>query len=169
MRAIVTELMQLPIDYVRPANQNAPAGGLEDQFMTVLITDITGERGHQTKTEIVDSPDLLYAIDAQRKATASLQAFGAGSFDLLLDLNAMLDSDWAQWQFQQQNFGLILRRGPTDLTSIVPAQFWQRRARMEIDFYFIVHAEVRVPYFSSFDWTIYLDEDGSAHYGVEVS
>jgi hypothetical protein len=168
LRGVLTEILQLPVDYVRPANQNAPAGGLEVQFMTVLITNVTGERGHETKAEIPDSPDLMYTIEGMRKATAMVQAFGEGAFDLLLRLNALLDSEWATWQFQQANFGLVVRRGPTDLTALVPALLWQRRALMEIDFYFIVQAQVRVPYFASFSWTIYVDQDGSAHCEVQV-
>ena len=168
-RSLLTELLQLPSGYVRPANQNAPTGGVDAQYMTVLITTIQGERGHQTRSDIPGSSDLLYAIDGQRKATASVQAFGDGSFDLLMKLNALLDTDWSQWLFQQTNFGLVLRRGPNDLSTVIPAQFWQRRAQMEVDFYFIAHAEVRVPTFSSFEWTVYVDEDGSAHYEVQAS
>jgi hypothetical protein len=168
LRSCITELMQLPPAFVRPANQNAPAGGLEAEYMTVLITNVTGERGHQTRSSIDGSSDLLIAVDAQRKATASIQSFGDGSFDQLITLNALLDSDWSQWIFQQANIGLVMRRGPVDLTAIVPANLWQRRAQMEIDFYFIAHAEVRVPTFSSFEWTIYVNEDGSAHYEVIV-
>jgi hypothetical protein len=167
-RETIREILQLPPDYVRPANQNAPAGGLEAQFMTVLITNVTGERGTGTHTEVPNSHDLLYTIDGQRKATANVQAFGDGAFDLMLRLNALLDSEWGTWQFQQANFGLVERRGPTDLSTLVPAQLWQRRALMEIDFYFVVHAEVLVPYFSSFDVTVYIDQDGSAHYEVIV-
>lgn len=168
LREVIRDILQLPSDYVRPANQNAPAGGLESEFMTVLVNSVTGERGTETHKEIPDSTDLLYTIEGQRKATASVQAFGEGAFDLLLKLNALLDSMWGASQFQQSNLGLVERRGPSDLTTIVPALLWQRRALLEIDFYFIVHAEVRIPYFSSFEWNIHVDQDGEAHCEVTI-
>jgi hypothetical protein len=163
-RALITEVLQLPPDYVRPANQNAPAGGLEDKFITVSIGNVVGHGGIQKRTDITDSPDLLFTMTAQRTATATIQAFGAGSFDLLLNLNAMLEDEWATWLFQQRNIGFVARRGPNDLTEIVPAQFWQRRASLAVDFNFIITTQIRVPAFSSFDLSVYLDQDGEIHY-----
>jgi hypothetical protein len=167
-RELIRELLQLPANYVRPANQNAPAGGLEAEFMTVLIGQVSGAYGTQRRKEISGSPDLIFTIDGQRKGTATIQAFGEGAFDKLLALNVLLDTEWGTWLLQQSNLGLVTRRSPTDLSTLVPARLWQRRAVMEVDFYFIVHAEVRVPTFASFDVTIYLDEDGSAHQEVIV-
>lgn len=163
-RGLITELLQLPENYVRPANQNAPAGGLEDQFMTVLIGSVVGHGGTETRTDIPNSPDLLFTMEAQRRATATIQAFGLGSFDLLLNLNALLEGEWGTWQFQQANIGLVERRGPNDLTTLVPALLWQRRALLAIDFNFIVTAKVTVPCFSSFAWNVIVDEDGEAHF-----
>jgi hypothetical protein len=134
--------------------------------MTVLIGQVTGSRGTQKRSEVPGSTDLLFTVNGQRKATAVIQSFGEGAFDQLVDLNALLDSEWSQWLFQQANLGLVSRRGPSDLTTLVPAVLWQRRALMEVDFYFIAHGEVRVPTFGSFEWTIYVDENGSAHHEV---
>jgi hypothetical protein len=163
-RDIITDILQLPPDYVRPAEQNAPAGGLEDQFMTVMIGPVTGHGGVQTREDIPDSPDMMFTMRAQRKATATIQSFGSGSFDQLLDLNAMLEDEWGTWIFQQQNIGFVERRGPTDMTAIVPAQFWQRRATLAVDFNFVVTTQVRVPAFASFDMSVYIDQGGELHF-----
>lgn len=168
-RGLITELLQLPENYVRPANQNAPAGGLESQFMTVLIGSVIGHGGSETRTDIPDSPDLLFTMQAQRQATATVQAYGPDSFDLLLKLNALLEGEWGTWQFQQSNLGLVQRRGPADLTAIVPALQWQRRAALSVDFNFVITASVTVPCFSSFEWNVIVDEDGETHFTWDTS
>jgi hypothetical protein len=168
MRSIVRDLLALSENYVRPANQNAPAGGIESKYMTCLISTVIGSRGTETSKDVPGTLDIMRMIDGQRKATATLQAFGEGAFDLLVSLNALLDCDWAQWLFSQQNFGLVTRRGPSDLTTIIPAELWQRRAILELDFYFIAHAEIRVPCFGSFTADTYIDLDGHNHFEYQV-
>lgn len=169
-RDLVTELLQLPANFVRPANQNAGAEGLEDQFITILIGSVTGLGAIEDRIDIPNSNDLLFKIQAQRKATATIQAFGPDSFDLLLKLNALMsESQWSTWQFQQSNMGLIDIRGPNDLTALVPALLWQRRAVLSADFYFIINAQVRVPCFASFSWDVILDQDGEAHFEWNVN
>lgn len=167
-RTMITDLLALPENYVRPANQNAPAEGIEAKFITVLITDVTGSGVQETREDIRGTNDMLYHLCAMRQATAQLQAYGPGAFDLMLKLNALLYGSWSAWNFQQATLGMIAVRGPVDTDAIIPAKLWQRRAVMNVDFYFVIKVDLVVPCFASFSWDIYLDEDGSAHFEWKV-
>jgi hypothetical protein len=163
-RGIITALLGLGTDVMRPANQNAPTGKLTtsktinvttdgvtvpvtvttiNQWGTVLLSHIN-QVGEDIRTQLSvadsDPPTSIEIIQGQRRVTASVQFFRGNALHQANRLKALFKTTSGVMAMQDAGLGLI-RVGPVlNVTQFVDS-YEEERAQVEIEFYAIA-AEV---------------------------
>lgn len=131
-RVLFRDLLGLPDNSIRPANQNAPTG--KTLFGTVNITAMDGAQWATRKLENdPDSVDLLETVHKDVTVTLSVQFFHAGAFDTLARLIHLLQSSGGIDRMQEIGAGLQTIGPVRDLTALVDT-FFEERAQVDMTF-----------------------------------
>jgi hypothetical protein len=150
MRAIIRQLLGMPEDCVRPANQAAPTW--EAPYTTVNIVTI-GATGHddiKEKNEPEPSTDVHERIQGQRLCNASVQFYRQGAVDLAHGLKTLLSGTRACEFFKNAGLGFVSVSEVRDISLVTGAQ-WETRAQMDIEFHVIGYADAAIPTYRTFD------------------
>lgn len=143
LRAFIRELMGMPVNSVRPANQVAPTGLQSEQFATVLIASLVPIAQSQgamatLANEALPSTNVRETVRVQFEALVSVQFFKGDAFTKAQRLAVRLFSSWATDTMQTLGLGLVDVSSPRNLTGQVDT-FWE--ARGQLDLRIIVLAE----------------------------
>ena len=148
VRDTIRQAFGLPDNYVRPANQNAPAGNISQSFATVLLSSVSSS-GWPNLTVTPDGHGALtYALEAMKEFMASVQFFKAanevdaegiatqsdGGFDLALRLPDVLQLPATRYLLNQRGLGFVRVEGePHNLTALVDT-LWESRGHVDLRF-----------------------------------
>jgi hypothetical protein len=150
IRAIVKAALNLPDNFVRPANQNAPTGKVSEPFATVLITtvDKSGQDSVSQENDL-DGVSIDETIVGQRHIVASIQFFRAGAYSLASRLGALLQGSTASGMFQQYGLGFVKVGSALNITGVVD-NVYEERGQIELEFYAISEEQLTIPTYGTF-------------------
>lgn len=145
----------MPENSVRPANQNAPTGAIDEQFATVLIATFepVGQDQLMRQNDSSPSTDVIETVIGPRRCMASIQFFRGDAYYKAMRLPALLSTSAAVEKMQQQGIGLIGTSPPRNLTALVDT-LWEERGQIDIEFYVVAAESVSVPTYGSFPISI---------------
>lgn len=179
-RANVQELLGMPANSVRRANQQnpPPSGGQEDQYATVLIQDIStygwdevtyvdpsqaglGQQGSgDGPLGGQETTDLTENITGQRHFTASVQFFRGDAMVKANTLTALLQSGGSIAAMVADGI-CIAKIGPIRNLPALVDTFFENRAQLDIEFNFINQEQVDMPTFATFGGQIDTETESS--------
>lgn len=137
IRTLVRELLDLPANSVRPANQNAPTGKEGQDFATVLVTYIAPTGQDDLRRENVPaSTDVSETVEGQRELLASVNFYRDGAFTKASRLPALLSTSRAIERMQVLGLGLVGTSQPRNLTAVVNTK-WEERGQIDLTFHVI--------------------------------
>lgn len=151
VRTLVRELLSMPANSVRPANQNAPAGSKTEQFATVLVTALgsTGWDDVHLANEAAPSNNVAETVVGQKKIMASVQFFRGDAYTKAARLGILLQTSSAIGKMQAVGLGLVKVGAATNLTAVVDT-FWEERGQIIIEFHLVEVETVSTPTFGRF-------------------
>lgn len=135
IRELIRVSLGMPVNSVRPANQNAPSGGKSEPYATVLISEYGGG-GFEIITvedEPAPSNNVLETVDGWRTVSASVQFFRAGALTQARRLGLVLNLSRADELMQLRNLGLVSIGPVMDLTQVIDTYF-EERAQVTLEF-----------------------------------
>lgn len=149
IRSVVQHLMGLPLGSVRPANQSAPTGHVDQPFATVLITDFTpvGQDSRTIRDDGV-ADQLTEVIQGTRQVICDLQMFRAGAYAKLSRLDALLRTDVANMMLQEKGLSFIKCSSARNLSEVVDT-YYEERAQVIVEFYIASSETLTIPTFST--------------------
>lgn len=155
LREIIRALLGMPEHSVRPANQNAPTGTMQDQFVTVLISSVTSEGWDDQTFRDLPSPSLEVEerAEGQRRLVASVQFFRGDAFNKACRLRTLLGLSSAVAACRAAGLGFIQASAVRDL-SVVVDTYWEARAQLDLEFYFITDETSNMPTYGLFPVSI---------------
>lgn len=138
VRTLLRELLGMPANTIRPANQNAPTGDDGDQFGTVLLTVIspTGQDDLQRVNEGGESLNVTETTIGQRAVMASVNIYRGDAFSKASRLPALLGKSYAIERMQALGLGLVGTSQPRNLSAVVNT-LWEERGQIDITFHVI--------------------------------
>lgn len=138
IRTLIRTIMAMPVNSVRKANSNAPAGGKSEPFATVLLTAIDVKGADERRISNIAGTDNIQSdMVGQRICTASVQFFRAGAYQNALRLASVLSFDSSVSMMQQLGLGLIKTSSVTNVSAVINTE-WEEQAKVSIDFSAIV-------------------------------
>lgn len=151
VRTLIRTLLGMPANSIRPANQNAPAGAIDEQFATVLIMTIgaTGQDERFLANEAAPSKNVVELIGGQRKFVASVQFFRGDAYTKAMRLEALLSTSKAVDLMQQLGIGFVDSSPPRNLTGVVNT-LWEERGQIDLTFYVIAAEATSIPTYGTF-------------------
>jgi hypothetical protein len=155
VRDLVRSLLEMPENSVRPANQNAPTGAIDEQFATVLLTvfNPTGQDELHRQDEAAPSTNIVETVIGPRRCVASVQFFRGDAYYKAMRLPALLSTSAAIEKMQKHSLGLIRTSQPRNLTALVDT-LWEERGQIDLEFYVVAAESVSVPTFGRFPISI---------------
>lgn len=163
VRKLIRDVMGLPEDSIRPANQQAPTGKKDEPFGTVLITvvDSTGEDDRLLASEAAPSNNVVESIAGQRRFTASVQFFRKGAQTLAERLPTRLSFSSSAEKMQALGLGFIRASPAKDLTAVIDAD-WEQRAQIDLEFHVMAVETDIVPTYGTFPIETTVDSSTSS-------
>lgn len=151
VRVLVREILGLPNNSVRPANQNATVPNIPDEFATVFITPTGSEGWDIQKFEDLPAPSLEVkeTITGIRRINASVQFFRGGAYTKAVRLGMLLQSSGAVSKMQAVGLGLVKVSPARDLTATVDT-IYESRGQIDIEFYLVADEEIITPTYGQF-------------------
>lgn len=155
IRQFVREVLGMPENSVRPANQKAPTGKQDEQFATVLITLInpTGEDDRTLANE--DSPSLNVAetLTGHRSLTASIQFFRGDAYMKACRLSTLMSMSSSVDKLQAIGLGFVRASAARNLTAVIDAA-WEERGQIDLEFYLVAKETQSIPTYGRFPITV---------------
>lgn len=150
-RQLFRELLDMPENSVRPANQGAPAGSKEEQFATVLITNIDGTLWGEYKLKDEEAPSLNVAesVTVQYTVSLSVQFFRGDAYTKAQRLGLLLQTSSAIARMQTLGVGLVGASTARNLTAVVDT-YWEERGQIDLEFHLIAQEIMSVPTYGTF-------------------
>lgn len=139
LRGIVRELLGMPANSVRPANQSyATTGGQSEQFATVLITSISDEGWDDRVLINEPSPslDVTEKMEGMRRMSVSVQFFRGDAYTKACRLRTLLGTANATEKLKKVGLGFIQASPAKNLTDVVDT-FFEERGQVDLEFYLI--------------------------------
>ena len=160
-RTILRELLALPANSVRKANQSNPVG--KDPFVTVLFGLISDTGVDDRKYIETDPPtdDIIEVIDGQRLLNISVQFFMEDAKWKASRLKTLLQSEGAAAKLQDIGIGLVRIGEVQDLSTVVDTS-WEERAQLTIEAHAIVKELVTTPTYGTFPITVSTEESSTS-------
>lgn len=154
IRQLLRTVLGLSENYVRPANQNAPTGSMDDPFATVLIVDYS-PTGWDSKREADGTlpDDIIETQEGQRLIMASVQFFRANAMTLAQRLPAALQTSAAIGLMRELGLGLVHLSSARDLAAVVNT-LYEERAQLDIQFHLVAQEAVTLPTYGTFPISI---------------
>lgn len=150
-RQFFRELLGMPEDSIRPANQNAPAGSRTDQFATVLITNIDGALWGTYRLKDEDAPSLNVqeSVIVQYTISLSVQFFKGDAYTKAQRLGVLLQTSSAIAKMQALGVGLVGASAARNLTAVVDT-YWEERGQIDLEFHLVAQEVMSVPTYGTF-------------------
>lgn len=154
VRELVRLTLGMPENSVRPANQHAPADGVE-QFATVLLTIIEPTGWDDSRFEnTADTPTAAgrpvhETIIGQRRCMASVQFFRGDAYAKALRLGTLLQMSAAQERMSNMGLGLIRVTGAKDIAALINT-FFEPRGQIDLELHLIAGESMQTPTFGRF-------------------
>lgn len=150
IRDLVRTLLAMPENSVRPANQNAPTGAIDEQFATVLLTvfEPTGQDELKRQNEAATT-NVIETTIGPRRLVASVQFFRGDAYYKAMRLPALLSTSAAIAKMQQHGIGFIKSSPPRNLTALVDT-LWEERGQIDLEFYVVAAESVTIPTYGRF-------------------
>lgn len=134
-RALIRDLLGMPENSIRPANQAAPVGTQDDPFITVLITQessigldpISLSDGLGTLVDI--KAEGLYPV------TLSVQAFRNGAVDKISRLKTLFTHPLVHERLMALGLGYISASVVRNLTGVLNRTIQEERAQIDFTFH----------------------------------
>jgi hypothetical protein len=163
VRKLIREVLGLPENSMRPANQQAPTGKKDESIGTVLITVLnsTGQDDRLLENEAVPSNNVLESIAGQRRFTASVQFFRQGAYTLAERLPTRLAFSRSVEKMQALGLGYIGASAAKDLTAVIDAD-WEQRAQIDLEFHVMAVETDSVPTYGTFPIETTVDSSTSS-------
>ena len=151
IRQLIRELLAMPENSIRPANQNAPTGNIDEQFATVLVTIIepTGEDGREYIDQPGPAKQITERVLGQRLVSASVNFYRGDAVTKAMRVPALLSSGLAAEKMQALGLGFVRTKGPRNLTALVDT-LWEERGQIDIDFHIIAIEDVTLNTYGTF-------------------
>jgi hypothetical protein len=163
-RAMVRELLGMPDNSVRKANNNpgSPAGKPNEQFATVLFTSIqsTGHDANLYHDNEDEEQTVTETGIGQRLVLISINFFKSDAFYLASRLKTLLTMGNAAVKLQAMGLGLVRVGDARDLSSIVDTK-WEDRGQLDLEVHIIAKEEVIIPTFGTFPITVSTEEQST--------
>lgn len=139
LRELIRVALDMPADSVRPANQNAPTGTMDQQFATVLITYIepTGWDDMRLVNEAGPSTNVTESAVGQRHIVASVQFFRGDALTKATRLKSLLAMSAQIDKMQSMGIGFVKAGQVKNLTAVIDT-YWESRAQIDLEFYLIM-------------------------------
>lgn len=165
-RGFFRELLGMPENSVRPANQNAPAGGKSEQFATVLVTGLEGSVWGSVKLKDEPAPSLNVeeSVTVQYLVSLSVQFFRGDAYTKAQRLGVLLQLSTAIARMQALGIGLVSVGTARNLTAVVDT-YWEARGQIDLVFHLIARETLSLPTFGTFKIDV---SDGSSTTSSEV-
>lgn len=158
VRTMVRSALAMPNGSVRPANPTsgvaAPAGAKEDQFATVLITEINSHGWDSVSyADEPETANLIETVQGARNFTASIQFFRGNAFDQAETLRRRLQmSDMIA---ACNAAGIVVTKfGKARNLSTVIDTFYEPRGQIDIDLSLIAQQTMSIATFNTFPFTV---------------
>jgi hypothetical protein len=138
VRELIRTLLAMPVNSVRPANQNAPTGLKTEQFATVLITEIapTGDYDKRYTNELAPSTNVSETSIGQELFACSLQFFRGDALTKANRLYKLIGMSAGAEFMQANGLGLVRVGAVQNLTGLVDT-LWEERSQINLDFHLI--------------------------------
>lgn len=159
IRKLIRVLYGMQENSVRKANQNAPTGGKDDQFATVLITtfDGLGWDVRREQDEAAPSLNVKETVVGQRRFTASIQFFKGDAYSKAVRLEALLQSSKALELMQKNGLGLVRCAPAKNLTAVVDTHF-EERGQVDVDFHVVIDHSVSLATYGEATFELYTEK-----------
>jgi hypothetical protein len=155
VRQFIREILGEDENFMRPANQNAPAGAQDDEYGTVLITIFNdvglGDESH--KDVASPSTNVLYSVKGQCVFTASVQFFRGAAYNRATRLKKLLQHPVAVEKMQVLGLGYVKASTAQNLTQVVDT-FWEARGKIDVDFYVVSEEALEIASYREFPISI---------------
>lgn len=150
-RKLFRELLAMPENSVRPANQNAPAGAKDEQFATVLVTMLPSPLFADRKFRDLPTPstEVEETLQGQRGVTVSVQFFRGDAYTKAERLGMLLQTSAAIDKMQALGIGLVRVGTARNLTAAVDT-FWEERGQIDLEFYLVAKVVSNLPTYGRF-------------------
>jgi len=151
LRGIIRTLLGMPANSVRPANQNAPTGTMDEQFATVLVTSVGAEGWDDSRhqNEAQPSTNVAESVTGQRRLAASVQFFRGDAYTQACRLRTLLGTSQAIASLQAAGLGFVSASPARNLTGVIDT-YWEERAQIDIELYLIDHEVISTPTYGRF-------------------
>lgn len=154
VRQVVRLLLGMPENSVRPANQNAPSGAIDEQYATVLLSTINPTGWDQTELEnIDDSLNVNEQIKGQRLCVASVQFFRGDAYNKATRLQALLKSSKAAELMRARALGFVRTSSARNLTNVMDT-LWEDRGQIDFEFHVIGLEQIELPTYGIFEISV---------------
>lgn len=155
VRKVVRELLAMPENSVRPANQNAPGGAKTEQFATVLIAtvDDTGEDDHKFKDDAAPALTVTETAEGHRRMMASIQFFRGDAHTKASRLRTLLTMGAASDKLRAVGLGFIRASAVRNLSAVVDT-YWEERGQIDLEFYLVAKETATVQTYGRFPITV---------------
>lgn len=164
VRELVRTVLGMPENSVRPANQNAPTGTIDQQFATVLVMSVTptGVDDESLVNEATPSLNVTESQVGQRLVVASIQFFRGDAINKASRLTALLKFSSSVAKMQAAGLGFVKASPVRNLSAVVDT-YWEERAQLDISFHLISNESVSTPTFGVFPIAVDTTTSTSSH------
>lgn len=156
VRTLIRELLSMPANSVRPAEQNeAPAGDISQQLATVKLTliEATGQDDFVRTNQSAPSTNITESVEGQRLVTASINFYRGDAYTKAARLPAVLSSSTATERMKALGLGLVGTSQARNLTAIVDTN-WEERGQIDVTFHITVAETTSVPTYGEFEFDV---------------
>jgi hypothetical protein len=160
-RTFIRELLALPENSVRKANQANPVG--KDPFVTVLFTNVDDTGLDDRKYLETDPPsnDIIEQVNGQRLLNISVQFFMTDAKWAANRLKTLLQSEGATATLQEIGIGIVRAGAVLDLSAVVDTS-WEERAQLTIEAHTIAKELITVHTYGTFPITVSTEESSTS-------
>lgn len=154
LRGFIREVLAMPENSVRPANQNAPAGPKDEQYATVLVTlvESTGQDDYRLENE-PESTNINETVLGQRRLVASIQFFRGDAYTKACRLRTAVARPSSTDKLNALGFGFVKASAARNLTATVDT-YWEERGQIDLEFHLIAQETESVPTFGRFQTSV---------------
>lgn len=151
VRELVRTVLAMPANSVRPANQNAPTGTMDQQFATVLITVInpTGWDESRAVNEAGPSTNITESVVGQRHFVASVQFFRSDAYSQACKLRTLMTLSSSVEKMQALGLAFVRASAAKNLTTVVDT-YWEERGQVDLEFHCVGLEAVSAPTYGDF-------------------
>jgi hypothetical protein len=151
LRTFLRDLLKLPENYFRAANDGQGVGAEHHPFGTLLISNINREGNDSTLYDnAVVGDNVVETVSGEREVVCSVQFFREGALNNAVRLYALLYSDVGAEKMRELGIGLTDVSDVRDLTAIED-QTWEERSSIDITFSVASVEQIEIGSIGSFE------------------